>query len=35
MRIIVGWLAFHEKEIYQAWNLAVQGEHFDKVPPME
>lgn len=34
LKIIVGWLAFHEEEVYKAWNLAVQGEHFDKIPPM-
>ena len=34
LRMIVGWLAFHEEEAYRAWNLAVQGEHFDKIPPM-
>lgn len=32
--MIVGWLAFHEEEAYRAWNLAVQGEHFEKIPPM-
>ncbi|MBR4754793.1 MAG: DUF4160 domain-containing protein [Lachnospiraceae bacterium] len=33
-RMVVGWLAFHEDEAYAAWNLAVQGEHFEKIPPM-
>lgn len=31
-RILDGWLAKHEEELYAAWNKAVQGEHFDKVP---
>lgn len=34
LKIVTGWLAFHEEEAYNAWNLAVQGEHFDKIPPM-
>ena len=25
---------FHEEEAYKAWNLAVRGEHFDKIAPM-
>lgn len=32
--IVVGWLALHEEEVYAAWNLAVQGEHFSKIDPM-
>jgi len=31
MKILVGWLAFHEEEVYAAWELAVQGKHFDKI----
>lgn len=34
LKIIIGWLAYHEEEAYKAWNLAVKGEHFDKIPPM-
>ena len=34
LKIITGWLAFHE-EVYAAWNKAVQGEHFEKIPPMK
>lgn len=34
LRMIVGWLAFHEEEAYRAWNQAVQGERFDRIPPM-
>ena len=33
-RIVTDWLAFHEEEAYRAWNLAVKGEHFEKIPPM-
>ena len=35
LKIITGWLAFHEEEVYAAWNKAVQGEHFEKIPPMK
>lgn len=31
MKILVGRLAFHEEEAYAAWELAVQGKHFDKI----
>ena len=34
LKIVVGWLALHEEEVYAAWNRAVQGEHFDKIPGM-
>ncbi|MBQ9413344.1 MAG: hypothetical protein IJU29_09665, partial [Oscillospiraceae bacterium] len=34
LKIVTGWLAFHEEEAYKAWNLAVQGEHFEIIPPM-
>ena len=34
LKIVTGWLAFHEEEAYKAWNLAVQGELFEKIPPM-
>ena len=34
LKIVTGWLAFHEEEAYKAWNLAVKGEHFDKIAPM-
>ena len=34
MKIVIGWLALHEEEVYAAWNKAVQGLHYDKVPPM-
>ena len=35
LKIVTGWLAFYEEEAYKAWNLAVRGEHFDKIPPMK
>ena len=34
MKIVVVWLALHEEEAYAAWNLAVAGEHFNKIAPM-
>jgi len=33
-KILVGWLAFHEEEVYAAWNAAVKGEHFNKIKPL-
>ena len=30
-KILVGWLAFREEEVYKAWYKAVKSEHFDKV----
>lgn len=34
LKMVTGWLAFHEEEAYTAWNLAVKGEHFEKIAPM-
>lgn len=34
LRMVQGWLAFHEEEAYAAWNKAVQGEQFDKIDPL-
>lgn len=34
-KIVVAWLAIHEEEAYKAWNLAVMGEHFDKIEPLK
>lgn len=34
LKMIVGWLAFHEEEVYAAWNKAVRNEPFDKIPPL-
>lgn len=31
MKAVVSWLGLHEEEAYRAWNLAVQGKHFDKI----
>ena len=31
LRIVVGWLALHEEEVYAAWNKAVRGEPFEKI----
>ena len=33
-KILVGWMLFHEEELYTAWNHAVQGQHFDKIKPL-
>ena len=33
-RILSGWIALHEDELYDAWNKAVVGDHFDKIPPI-
>lgn len=35
LKIITGWRAFHEEEVYAAWNKDVQGEHFEKITPMK
>lgn len=35
LKIIVGWLALYEEEVYAAWNKAVQGLHYDKIEPLE
>lgn len=34
LKMVVGWLALHEEEVYQAWNNAVRGMHFDKIKPL-
>ncbi|MBQ3447944.1 MAG: DUF4160 domain-containing protein [Synergistaceae bacterium] len=31
MKMAINWLGMHEEEAYQAWNLAVQGKHFDRI----
>lgn len=33
-KILVGWLLYNEEKVYKAWNLAVQGKHFDKIKPL-
>ncbi|WKY47062.1 DUF4160 domain-containing protein [Eubacteriaceae bacterium ES3] len=34
-KILVGWLALREEEVYRAWNQAVKSEHFDKILPLK
>lgn len=34
LRIVSGWLALHEDELYKAWNCAVAGMPFDKISPL-
>ena len=33
-KIVVGWLAIREEEVYRAWNHAVKSEKFEKVKPI-
>lgn len=33
-RILSGWLALHEDELYDAWNKAVQSKPFEKIEPL-
>ena len=33
-RMLSGWLALHEAEVYQAWNLAVAKKPFEKIAPL-
>ncbi len=35
LRMVLGWLALHDDEVYAAWNKAVRGEAFDKIKPLE
>ena len=35
LKIVTGWLAFHEEDVYKAWNLAVKGEKNKKIPRMQ
>ncbi|MCL2520731.1 MAG: DUF4160 domain-containing protein [Spirochaetaceae bacterium] len=30
-KIVVGWLATHQDEVYEAWNKAMHGKPFDKI----
>jgi hypothetical protein len=34
LRMLSGWLALHEDELYAAWNLAVQGDDPGAVNPL-
>lgn len=33
-RMVSGWMAVHEIELYEAWNNAVQSKHFEKIKPL-
>ncbi len=33
-KMLAGWLALHEEELYEAWNNAVQGIQFSKIKPL-
>ena len=33
-RMVNGWMAIHETELYEAWNMAVQNKHFNKIKPL-
>ena len=33
-RLLSGWMALHEDELYKAWNLAVRSMKFDKIEPL-
>ncbi len=33
-KMVLGWLALNEEEVYAAWNNAVQGKPFDKIKPL-
>ena len=33
-KMVVGWLALREDEVYEARDKAVKGEHFDKIKPL-
>ena len=35
MRIVQGWIALHENELYSAWNNAVQKKPVEKIKPLE
>jgi hypothetical protein len=34
-RMLSGWMALHEDELYAAWNQAVQNKPFGKVEPLK
>ena len=35
LKIIIGWLALHEIELYSAWNKAIKGESINKIKPLQ
>lgn len=34
-RMLAGWMAIHEDELYEAWNLAVRNMPFSKIDPLK
>lgn len=34
-RMVSGWMALHEDELYAAWNKAVQNKFFGKIEPLK
>jgi hypothetical protein len=34
-RMVSGWMALHEDELYAAWNNAVRQMSFDKIEPLK
>ncbi|MCD7855585.1 MAG: DUF4160 domain-containing protein [Clostridiales bacterium] len=34
-RLVSGWLALHEDELYEAWNKAVREIPFSKIEPLK
>lgn len=34
-RMVVGWMAIHEDELYEAWNKAVRNIAFEKIEPLK
>lgn len=34
LRIVAGWLALHEDEVYDVWNKAITGTSFGKIDPL-
>lgn len=34
LRMVQGWMAIHEDELYSAWNNAVRGIPFRKIEPL-
>ena len=35
LKMVIGWLALHEEEVYKAWNSAVKGEAFSSIAPLK
>ena len=33
-KLVSAWLVMHEDELYRAWNCAVAGKPFDRIPPL-